>query len=138
MDLRGKKIVVIGGDGLIGSHTVDALTREDVAEIIIYDNFVRGTHENLVEAFRDPRVKVFDVGGDICQPDILNAALKDADGVFHFAALGYCSVMNILTRLSRPTSGEHVMFFRRASQTMSNASSTPHRPRCMAMLSKSR
>jgi UDP-glucose 4-epimerase len=27
------------------------------------------------------------VGGDICQPDILNAALKDADGVFHFAAL---------------------------------------------------
>ena len=87
MDLRGKKIVVIGGAGLIGSHTVDALTREDVGEIVIYDNFVRGTHENLAEAFRDPRVNVFDIGGDICQPDILNAALKDADGVFHFAAL---------------------------------------------------
>ena len=87
MDLQGKKIVVIGGAGLIGSHTVDALVREDVGEIIIYDNFVRGTHENLATALTDPRVRIFDVGGDIGQQDILNAALKDADGVFHFAAL---------------------------------------------------
>jgi UDP-glucose 4-epimerase len=36
---------------------------------------------------KDPRVKVFEAGGDICQSDILNAALKGADGVFHFAAL---------------------------------------------------
>ncbi|HJN03704.1 MAG TPA: hypothetical protein QF665_01135, partial [Alphaproteobacteria bacterium] len=28
MDIRGKKVVVVGGAGLIGSHTVDALTRE--------------------------------------------------------------------------------------------------------------
>lgn len=87
MDIRGKRLVVIGGAGLIGSHTVDALTREDVGEIVIYDNFVRGTHENLEQALKDPRVRVFDVGGDICQTDILNAALKGADGVFHFAAL---------------------------------------------------
>ena len=44
MDLKGKKLVVIGGAGLIGSHTVDELTKEDVKEIVIYDNFVRGTH----------------------------------------------------------------------------------------------
>ena len=87
MDLRGKKVVVIGGAGLIGSHTVDLLTREDVREILVYDNFVRGTHENLADAIRDPRVKIYDAGGDICQTDILNAALKCADGVFHFAAL---------------------------------------------------
>lgn len=87
MDIRGKKLVVIGGAGLIGSHTVDRLTREDVGEIVIYDNFVRGTPENLAGALKDPRVKVFEIGGDICQPDILNAALKGADGVFHFAAL---------------------------------------------------
>lgn len=80
-------MVVIGGAGLIGSHTVDQLTREDVGEIVIYDNFVRGTTENLAEAMRDPRVRIFEVGGDICQTDILKAALKDADGVFHFAAL---------------------------------------------------
>ncbi len=87
MDLRGKKFIVIGGAGLIGSHAVDLLTREDVGEIVIYDNFVRGTRENLGEALRDPRVRIFDVGGDICQTDILEAALDGADGVFHFAAL---------------------------------------------------
>lgn len=87
MDLRGKRIVVIGGAGLIGSHTVDALTHEDVGEIVVYDNFVRGSEENLRSALRDPRVKIFEVGGDICQTDILNAALKGAHGVFHFAAL---------------------------------------------------
>lgn len=87
MDIRGKKFVVIGGAGLIGSHTVDCLVKEDVGEIIIYDNFVRGREENLREALSDPRVKIYDIGGDICQTDILNSALKGADGVFHFAAL---------------------------------------------------
>lgn len=87
MDIRGKKLVVIGGAGLIGSHTVDLLAREDVGEIVVYDNFVRGTAENLAAALRDPRVKIYDVGGDICQSDILNAALHGADGVFHLAAL---------------------------------------------------
>jgi UDP-glucose 4-epimerase len=87
MDIRGKRLVVIGGAGLIGSHTVDQLTGEDVGEIVVYDNFVRGREENLAEALKDPRVKVYDVGGDICQTDILGSALKGADGVFHFAAL---------------------------------------------------
>jgi UDP-glucose 4-epimerase len=87
MDIRGKKFVVIGGAGLIGSHTVDRLTREDIGEIVVYDNFVRGTSENLSEALRDSRVRIYDIGGDICQTDILNAALAGADGVFHFAAL---------------------------------------------------
>ena len=87
MDLQGKKLVAIGGAGLIGSHTVDRLLQEDVKEILIYDNFVRGREENLREALRDPRVRIFDVGGDIMQTDILEAALDGADGVFHFAAL---------------------------------------------------
>ncbi|WP_374300598.1 NAD-dependent epimerase/dehydratase family protein [Ferrovibrio sp.] len=87
MDIRGKKLVVIGGAGLIGSHTVDQLLAEDVAEVVIYDNFVRGRQENLSGAFKDPRVKIFEAGGDICQTDILQAALRGADGVFHFAAL---------------------------------------------------
>ena len=87
MDLNGKKIVLVGGAGLIGSHTVDHLIGEDVKEIIIYDNFVRGSRENLQEALKDPRVKIFDIGGDIMQTDILEAAFSGADGVFHFAAL---------------------------------------------------
>ena len=87
MDLRGKKLLVIGGAGLIGSHTVDALIKGDVREVVIYDNFVRGREENLREALKDPRVKIYEVGGDICQSDILEAAMADVDGVFHFAAL---------------------------------------------------
>lgn len=87
MDIKGKRILVIGGAGLIGSHAVDQLINEDVGEIIIYDNFVRGTTENLEHALKDPRVKIFEAGGDITQTDILDAAMKDVDGVFQFAAL---------------------------------------------------
>lgn len=87
MDIKGKKLVVIGGAGLIGSHTIDQLLLDDVKEIVVYDNFVRGRVENLYNALKDPRVKIFDIGGDILQTDILDAALKDADGVFHLAAL---------------------------------------------------
>lgn len=87
MDIRGKKFVVIGGAGLIGSHTVDKLLKEDIGELIIYDNFVRGSEDNLSDALNDPRAKVYEVGGDILQTDILESAMIDVDGVFHFAAL---------------------------------------------------
>jgi UDP-glucose 4-epimerase len=87
MDIRGKKLLVIGGAGLIGSHTVDALLKEDVGEVIVYDNFVRGRIENLAQARQDPRFKVYDIGGDILQTDILEAAMQGVDGVFHLAAL---------------------------------------------------
>jgi UDP-glucose 4-epimerase len=87
MELKGSKLVILGGAGLIGSHTVDHLVNEDVKEIVIYDNFVRGRLENLHNALKDPRVKIFEAGGDVLQTDILETALEGADGVFHLAAL---------------------------------------------------
>jgi UDP-glucose 4-epimerase len=87
MRLEGSKLVLIGGAGLIGSHTADRLLDQGAREIVIYDNFVRGRAENLEDALKDPRVRVFDIGGDILQTDILDEALAGADGVFHFAAL---------------------------------------------------
>ncbi len=87
MDLKGKKLVLVGGAGLIGSHTADHLLAEDVKEILIYDIFLRGRVENLTNALKDPRAKIFDIGGDIMQTDILEAAFEGADGVFHLAAL---------------------------------------------------
>ncbi len=87
MDINGKKFLVIGGAGLIGSHTVDKLLKENVEEIIVFDNFVRGKYSNLKNALIDKRVKIFDIGGDILQEDILETAMAGIDGVFHFAAL---------------------------------------------------
>jgi UDP-glucose 4-epimerase len=87
VDIRGKKLMVIGGAGLIGSHTVDRLLLEDVREVVVYDNFVRGSMENLTAALTDPRVRIHEVGGDVMQTDILHSALDGVDGVFHLAAL---------------------------------------------------
>ncbi|MEN8218403.1 MAG: NAD-dependent epimerase/dehydratase family protein [Pseudomonadota bacterium] len=87
MELKGKKLLLIGGAGLIGSHTVDELLKEEVAEIRIFDNFTRGREENLSEALKDKRVNIFPLGGELLHRDILNTAMKDIDGVFHFAAL---------------------------------------------------
>ncbi|MEL6822783.1 MAG: NAD-dependent epimerase/dehydratase family protein [Calditrichota bacterium] len=86
-DISGKKILVIGGAGFIGSHVVDQLLLEDVKEVIVYDNFCRGSRENLSEALTDDRVRIYDIGGDILQTDVLNSAVKEVDAVVQLAAL---------------------------------------------------
>jgi UDP-glucose 4-epimerase len=85
MDIASKKIAVIGGAGLVGSHIVDQLTREPVSEIIVYDNFVRGTKENLAEAVKDQRVRV--VNASMTDNQTLRQELKGVDGVFLLASL---------------------------------------------------
>jgi len=86
-NIAGAKILVIGGAGFIGSHVVDELAKEDVEEIVIYDNFTRGSYDNLEPALRDPRVNIFDLGGDVLHIDILNESIKGKDYVVHLAAL---------------------------------------------------
>ena len=64
MKIRGSKILVTGGCGLIGSTTIDLLLRDhDPAKIVIFDNLVRGSTANVEAALRDPRVEL--VQGDI-------------------------------------------------------------------------
>ncbi|MBK7853008.1 MAG: NAD-dependent epimerase/dehydratase family protein [Bacteroidetes bacterium] len=87
MKLEGSRVLVIGGAGFIGSHVVKRLLNEDVKEIVIYDNFVRGKHENINQSLKDPRVRIFDVGGDVRDIDILHDAMKGMDYVFHLAAM---------------------------------------------------
>ena len=76
------KYVVTGGAGFIGSHITKKLVeRGDVVTVI--DNMNTGKKKNL-ELVID---KINFVKGDILDTDLLEDITKDADGVFHQAAL---------------------------------------------------
>ncbi len=87
MELNNSKCLVIGGAGFIGSFVVTELLKENVAEVIIYDNFARGKREYLSEALKDNRCTIYPIGGDIREIDILNDAMKNVDYVFCLAAM---------------------------------------------------
>ena len=87
MDIAGKTIIVTGGAGFIGSHVVQELLATNVGRVVIFDNFTRGKCTHLDVALEDPRCEVFPDGGDIRDVDVLNAALSQAQGVVHLAAM---------------------------------------------------
>lgn len=84
-ELKGKRILVTGGAGFIGSHIIDLLCDEDCAEIVAVDNMVRGRPENLKRALGRGPVRL--VNGDIGDPALMSSLVKEADIVFHQAAL---------------------------------------------------
>lgn len=85
MTLSDSRVLVIGGAGFVGSHLVDQLTEEPVREIVVLDNFVRGTRANLRQAVQDERVRV--VEESITDLELLRDLMQDTDYVFHLAAL---------------------------------------------------
>ena len=85
MDLSGKRIMLIGGAGLVGSYIVDQLTAEPVKEIVVFDNFLRGTKANLAGAMKSPKVRI--VEGSMTDRDALKRELAGIDGVFQLASL---------------------------------------------------
>lgn len=85
-DLRDSRILITGGAGLVGSHIADRLVIEDVAEVVVLDNFVRGRRENLAQAEAGLR-KLTIVEGDITDPATVSSAMEGIDYVFHQAAL---------------------------------------------------
>jgi len=87
MQIKGSKILVIGGAGFIGSFVVAELLKEEVAEVVVYDNFARGERSYLVEQLKDPRCSIFPIGGDIRDLDILDAAVAGKDFVISLAAM---------------------------------------------------
>jgi UDP-glucose 4-epimerase len=84
-NLDGSRILVIGGAGFLGSHITDQLTETGAREIVVLDDFIRGTRANLAEAVRDPRVQV--VEGSITDLALLRGLMAGTDYVFHLAAL---------------------------------------------------
>jgi UDP-glucose 4-epimerase len=85
--LKGARVLVIGGAGFIGSHVVEELLKEEVKEVIIFDNFARGKMEHISQVLKNPRCRLFEAGGDITRVDILDKAVEGMDYVFHTAAL---------------------------------------------------
>ena len=83
MDLSNSVVLVTGGAGLVGSHIVDELVREG-AQVIVYDNLMRGKVEHLDWARAHGEVQV--VQADIRDRDALRAAIQGVDYVFHQAA----------------------------------------------------
>lgn len=87
MNIKGSKILVIGGAGFIGSFVVSELLKEEVAEVVVYDNFARGKKSYLDEQLKDSRCSIFPIGGDIRDLDILDSAIKGKDYVIALAAM---------------------------------------------------
>lgn len=87
MDIKNSRILVIGGAGFIGGFLVRELLKHDVKEVIVYDNFTRGKHENIKDCLEDPRCTVYPFGGDIRELDVLDKAFEGIDYVFHLAAM---------------------------------------------------
>lgn len=84
-NLKGKRVLVTGGAGFIGSHIVDLLCDEGCVEIVALDNMIRGRPDNLRRALARGPVRL--IQGDICDRKLLASLVKGADIVFHQAAL---------------------------------------------------
>ena len=87
MKLLGKKVLVTGADGFIGSHLVEALIAHgcDVRAFVFYNSFNSwGWLDSLPQAV----LKDLDVfAGDIRDPNGVAKAMQGCDVVFHLAAL---------------------------------------------------
>jgi len=84
------KVLITGGAGYIGSHTILEIIKQKDWEIISLDNFLNSNSDTFdrIEKITGKRIKNFDV--DICNLDKLKRAFIEIgkiDGIVHFAAL---------------------------------------------------
>ncbi len=83
--LKGKRVLITGGAGFVGSHIADLLVDAGCDEIIVIDNMVRGRPENLANATANGKVNL--IAGDIRNTRLMAELIRGVDTVFHQAAL---------------------------------------------------
>ena len=81
--MKYDRVLVTGGAGFIGSHTVDALLNLGVATWVL-DNLSSGTYRNLTQCWHDSRLHF--VRGDIRSSEKVRAAVRKVDAIIHLAA----------------------------------------------------
>lgn len=84
-ELTNSRILITGGAGFIGSHITDYLLMENISEIILLDNFIRGSRENISAALDSGKIRLIE--GDIRDKSLLSKLLEGVDYCFHMAAL---------------------------------------------------
>jgi UDP-glucose 4-epimerase len=84
MKLTGKRVMVTGGAGFIGSHLIDKLVAAD-NEIIAVDDFSYGKEENLAQHNGHRQVRV--ERADICDIEKMASLMRGVDVVLHLAVL---------------------------------------------------
>jgi NAD dependent epimerase/dehydratase len=87
MELKGKKVLVTGADGFIGSHLVEALLKQgcEVRAFVFYNSFNSWGWLDTLTKEQLASIEVFT--GDIRDPNGVNEAMKGCQVVFHLAAL---------------------------------------------------
>lgn len=84
-NLAGKKVLVTGGAGFIGSNLCEALL-EVGAIVTCLDNFATGHRKNIEDFLSHPNFTLIE--GDIRELETCQQAAKDQDYILHEAALG--------------------------------------------------
>jgi len=84
LDLRGKRVLVTGGAGFIGSHVVEALLDRGCS-VVVLDNFSTGKLSNLGRYLDDSRLTI--IKGDVRDLGAVERALEGARAVVHEAAV---------------------------------------------------